>query len=106
MGDVSNIQERLSRGKADIESMNNARSQAQSQLQETQSLYTKAQADAQRKFDQDIFTKQGQIKSLTERIADAQKKLDEITAELDEKESRMRATNKFFADAKNSLAGW
>src|SRR5215469_15696693 len=106
VGDVSNIKERSERAKADLDSLNNQRETALAQTREAQGLLTRAQADAQKSFDQDMFNKQGQLKSLMERIAETQKKLDAIAAELDEKESRMKATNKFFADAKNSLANW
>jgi len=76
------------------------------QKNEADAMLTKAQRDAQQRFDQDMFNRQGQLKSLMERIAEMEKKLSELTKELDEKESRMKATNKFLTDAKSSLANW
>ena len=106
VGDVADIEERSSRAKADLDSLNQARSTALSQKNEADALLSKAQRDAQQRFDQDMFNKQGQLRSLNERIAEAQKQLETLTAELEEKESRMRATNKFLTDAKSSLANW
>jgi chromosome segregation ATPase len=106
LGDVSDIKEKIARAKADLDSINQTKEQADVRLKESQNLLTKAQADAQRQFEQDMFNKQGMLKSLTERIEAAQKKLTEVTAELDEKESRMRATNNALTEAKKTLAAW
>ena len=104
VGDVSDINERIKRAKADLDSINDTKVRAQGEMQEAQGLLTKAQADAQRRFDQDMFNKQGQLKSLQDRIADLEAKNKELTDEVTEKEMRVRAATISMEDMKRKLA--
>jgi hypothetical protein len=73
-------------------------------MQEAQGLLTKAQAEAQRRYDQDMFNKQGQLKSLQDRISALEERNKELTDEVTEKEMRVRAASISMEDMKRKLA--
>jgi peptidoglycan hydrolase CwlO-like protein len=68
-------------------------------------MLTQAQRETQRRFDQDMFNKQGQLKSLTERVSALQKQVAELTEELDSKNGQLASVNGAMADARRRLMG-
>jgi hypothetical protein len=104
VGDVSDIKEQISRAKADLVSINETKANADRQMREAQTLLSNAQRDAQQRFDQDMFTKQGLLKSLQERIATLEARNKELTDEVTEKEMRCRAATISMEDMKRKLA--
>jgi chromosome segregation ATPase len=105
VGDVSDIEERKELAQADLDSLNQARAQALQQKNEAEAMLTQAQRETQRRFDQDMFNKQGQLKSLTERVAALQKQVAELTEELDSKNGQLASVNGAMADARRRLMG-
>jgi len=104
VGDVSNIEERASRAKADLDSLNQARENALAQKNEAQALLSQAQREAQRLFDQDMFNKQGQLKSLVERIKELEKQLRDLSEVVAAKEGQLRVASMAMEDMKRKLA--
>ena len=102
---VSNLEERLVRAKADLDSMNATRDRARAEVRESESLLTKAQKDAQNTFEQDMFNKQGALKELSARVSAMQKKLAELTEEVNTKDSQLASVNGAMEDARRRLAG-
>lgn len=102
---VSNLEERLVRAKADLDSMNATRDRARAEVRESESLLTKAQKDAQNTFEQDMFNKQGALKELSARVSTMQKKLAELTEEVNTKDSQLASVNGAMEDARRRLAG-
>src|SRR6516165_5318751 len=101
---VSNLEERLVRAKADLDSMNATRDRARAEVRESESLLTKAQKDAQNTFEQDMFNKQGALKELSARVSAMQKKLAELTEEVNTKDSQLASVNGAMEDARRRLA--
>ena len=102
---VSNLEERLVRAKVDLDSMNATRDRARAEVRESESLLTKAQKDAQNTFEQDMFNKQGALKELSARVSTMQKKLAELTEEVNTKDSQLASVNGAMEDARRRLAG-
>src|SRR5215472_14258375 len=105
VGDVSDIEERRERAQADLDSLNQTREQALAQKTEAETLLSQAQKEAQRRFDQDMFNKQGQLKSLIERVAILQKQVAELSQELESKNGQLASVNGAMADARRRLMG-
>jgi len=103
VGDVSNIAEQLSRGKADLADMNQRRDHARAEMSEAQNLLSKAQADAQRQFEQDMFNKQGALRDLTARVAALEVRAKELGTEVGEKQNQLSAISVSMADARRRL---
>jgi len=104
VGDVSNIDERVKRAKADLDSLNQARENAVVQKNEAETLLTQAQKEAQRRFDQDMFNKQGQLKSLVERVKALEEKLKALSDDVAAKEGQLRIASMAMEDMKRKLA--
>jgi hypothetical protein len=104
VGDVSNIKEQITRAKADLVSINETKANADRQMREAQTLLSQAQRDAQQRFDQDMFTKQGLLKSLQDRIAALEARHKELVDDVAEKEMRVRAATISMEDMKRKLA--
>src|SRR5215469_8222624 len=104
VGDVSDIEERVTRGKADLESLNQARENALAMKNEAETLLTQAQKEAQRRFDQDMFNKQGQLKSLVERVKALEDKLKVLNEDVATKEGQLRIASMAMEDMKRKLA--
>jgi len=102
---VSDLEERLARAKADVESMNSTRDRVRTEMREAQSLLTQAQRDAQKNFEQDMFDKQGKLMELTGRVNGLQKKLAELTEEVNTKDLQLASVNGAMEDARRRLAG-
>jgi len=102
---VSDLEERLARAKADVDSMNSTRDRVRTEMREAQSLLTQAQRDAQKNFEQDMFDKQGKLMELTGRVNGLQKKLAELTEEVNPKDSQLASVNGAMEDARRRLAG-
>ena len=102
---VSDLEERLARAKADVDSMNSTRDRVRTEMREAQSLLTQAQRDAQKNFEQDMFDKQGKLMELTGRVNGLQKKLAELTEEVNTKDSQLASVNGAMEDARRRLAG-
>src|SRR5215472_16769618 len=104
VGDVSNIDERVKRAKADLDSLNQARENAVVQKNEAETLLTQAQKEAKRRFDQDMFNKQGQLKSLVERVKALEEKLKALSDDVAAKEGQLRIASMAMEDMKRKLA--
>jgi|SRR5215469_17795098 len=104
VGDVSNIGERLARAKADLDSLNQARENALGLKNEAETLLSQAQKEAQRRFDQDMFNKQGQLKSLVERVKALEERSKELTGEVAAKEGQLAAASSSMEDMRRKLA--
>ena len=102
---VSDLEERLARAKADVDSMNSTRDRVRTEMREAQSLLTQAQRDAQKNFEQDMFDKQGKLMELTGRVNGLQKKLAELTEEVNTKDLQLASVNGAMEDARRRLAG-
>jgi len=104
VGDVSTLEERGKRAKADLDSLNTQREQAQRQAQEAQNLLSQAQRDAQNRFDQDMFSKQGQLRSLMDRVKVLEDRVKELEPEVVAKEGQLRIASQAMEDMKRKLA--
>ena len=105
VGDVSDIEERKRRAQADLDSLNQARERANNQKNEAEALLSQAQREAQKRFDLDMFTKQGQLKSLTERVAALEKQAGELAEEVNHKGAQLVSIENGFNEARRRLAG-
>ena len=105
VGDVSDIEERKAAAQADLDELNKARKQALQQRNEAGAMLTQAQQEAQRKFEQDMSVKHGQLKSLTERVAALEKRAGELTKEVDHRGAQLASVNGAMEDARRRLAG-
>src|SRR5215472_9517533 len=104
VGDVSDIEERQARAKADLDSLNQARENALAQKNEAETLLSQAQKEAQRRFDTDMFNKQGQLKSLVERIKTLEQRAKELIDDVAAKESQLAAASSSMEDMRRKLA--
>ena len=105
LGDVSDLEERTSRAKADHESQKQALTQVKAELQDAQSQLSQSQRRMQQQFEQDMFNKQGELKSLTERVKALEVKARELGEEVGMKEGQLRGIHTSMEDARRRLAG-
>ena len=105
LGGVSNLKEATENAQADLDSLNKNLAQARAQMTEAQGLLTKAQAEAQRKYEQDMFIKQGALKSLQDRITALEAREKELTNEVSAKGLQLQSIESGFAEARRRLAG-
>jgi chromosome segregation ATPase len=105
MGDFEEAEEAASRAKADLESVNRDLAQAKAQMHEAQAGLTQVQKDAQKRFDQDMYNKQGSIRDLNERIKALEEKAKALNDEVSTKGGQLRAINDSLDDARRKLAG-
>ena len=104
LGDVSDLREASARAKADLDSINQTRTQAEAQLRNTQAGLSNAQIENQRRFEQDVFVKQGELKGLTERIQALRTQAKELADEVTQKEMRCRAATISMDEMRRKLA--
>ena len=105
VGDLSDLEERKARAQADLDSLNDARSRANDQKNEAEAMLSQAQREAQKRFEADMFTKQGQLKSLTERVAALEKRAGELAEEVNHKGAQLVSIENGFNEARRRLAG-
>ena len=74
-------------------------------MKEAQGLLTQAQAEAQRRFDLDMNSKQAQLKNLTERVQALVEREAKLTEEIHAKATQLQAVNNSLNDARQRLAG-
>jgi predicted nucleic acid-binding Zn-ribbon protein len=104
LGELSDLKEAVSRAKADLDSMNVMREQAESQMREAQAGLTRAQIQNQKQFENDMFNKQGQLKSLTERVAALEERAKELSDEVGSKGAQLGSIENSLNDARRKLA--
>jgi hypothetical protein len=104
LSDVSDLREAASRAKADLDSINQTRTQAEAQLRNTQAGLSRAQIENQRRFEQEVFVKQGELKGLAERIEALRAQAKELADDVTDKEMRVRAATISMDDMKRKLA--
>ena len=105
IGDLDKLEETIKRAKADLESINQATTQARAQMQEAQAGLTQVQREAQRRFDLDMFNKQGALRSLTERLSGLEEKVKELNEEVSVKGRQLQGINDSLNDARRRLTG-
>ena len=105
VGDLSDLEERKARAQADLDSLNESRTRALNQMNEAEAMLSSAQREAQKRFDLDMFTKQGQLKSLTERVAALEKRAGELAEEVNHKGAQLVSIENGFNEARRRLAG-
>jgi chromosome segregation ATPase len=105
LGGVSDIEEATENARADLNSLNKTLAQANAQAAESQGLYTKSQAELQRKFDQDMYNKQSALKGLQERVSALEARDRELTNEVAVKSAQLASIEQGFAEARRRLAG-
>ena len=105
VGDLSDLEERKARAQADLDSLNQARQRAIDLKNEAESMLSQAQREAQKRFEADMFTKQGQLKSLTERVAALEKQAGELAEEVNHKSAQLVSIENGFNEARRRLAG-
>jgi chromosome segregation ATPase len=104
IGDLDELEESISRAKADLKSVNENLKQTQAQMKEAQAGLTQVQKDAQKRFDQDMFNKQGSLRDLGERVKVLEEKAKELSDEVSTKGGQLRAINDSLDDARRKLA--
>jgi chromosome segregation ATPase len=104
LGGVSDLQEALARAKADLDSMNAMREQAEGQMREAQAGLTRAQIQNQKQFEQDMFNKQGQLRNLTERVIALEERAKELSDEVGSKGAQLGSIENSLNDARRKLA--
>jgi len=105
VGDLSDLEERKARAQADLDSLNQARQRAIDLKNEAEAMLSQAQREAQKRFEADMFTKQGQLKSLTERVAALEKQAGELAEEVNHKGAQLVSIENGFNEARRRLAG-
>jgi chromosome segregation ATPase len=104
LGDVADLKEAAARAKADLDSINQTRAQAEAQLRNTKAGLSNAQIENQRRFEQEVFVKQGELKGLAERIDGLRMQARELADEVASKGAQLSAINNSLADARRKLA--
>ena len=105
LGGVSDLGEATARAKADLDSVKQILVQAKAELAETTAGLTRAQVENQRRFELDMFNKQGELKNLTERVEALQEQAKDLTEELRSKGVQMQSIESAMNDARRRLAG-
>ena len=105
LGGVSDLGEATSRAKADLESVKQILTQTKAELAETTAGLTRAQVENQRRYELDMFNKQGELKNLTERVEALQEQAKDLTEELRSKGVQMQSIESAMNDARRRLAG-
>ena len=105
VGDLSDLEERKVRAQADLDSLNQARQRANDLKNEAEAMLSQAQREAQKRFEADMFVKQGQLKSLTERVAALEKQAGELAEEVNHKGAQLVSIENGFNEARRRLAG-
>ena len=105
LGDVSDLEERSSRAKADYDSQQDALRHVKAELQDSQAQLTQSQRRMQQQFEQDMFNKQGELRSLIERVKALEVKARELGDEVSMKEGQLRGISASMEDARRRLAG-
>jgi|SRR5215469_4154817 len=100
---IDNLQERASRVKADLTSVQDQLDGAKREMASVTAGLTQAQAEAQRRFDQDTFNKQGELRALQERIDALKAKDKELGEQLADKGRQLGSINSTVADLKSRL---
>jgi len=73
-------------------------------MNEASAGLNQVQRDAQRRFEQDMFTKQGELRNLTDRVKSLEERAKELSTEVIEGESRLKAVSISMEDARRKLA--
>ena len=101
---IGNLEERAVRAKADLDSVSKALSSAKAEMKEVDAGLTVAQKDAQRRFDLDMFTKQGELKELVARIDALKAQAAGLTTEVDTKGQQLSSIIASMNDARRKLS--
>jgi chromosome segregation ATPase len=104
IGDLVDLEEAVVRAKADLQSVNRGLDQAKAQMAEAQAGLTQVQKDAQKRFEQDMFNKQGSLRDLGDRIKMLEDKAKALSDEVSTKGGQLRAINSSLDDARRKLA--
>ena len=104
LGDASSLSELTARAKADYESCQKTLAQIKTEVREAQSGLSKAQGDAEMRFKQDMFNKQGELRDLTQRVEVARTELQKLTTEFDTKTAQLTGINAAVDDVKRRLS--
>jgi|SRR5215472_7781731 len=100
---IDSLQERTSRAKADFESIQQNLDQVKREMASATAGLTQVQVEAQRRHDQDVFNKQGELRGLQERIEALKAKDKELGEELANKSRQLGSINLSVADLKTRL---
>ena len=103
LGMISDLEDRASRAQADLDSVNKTLADAKRDLNDTQMNLTKAHVDAQRRYEQEIYTKQGQLRDLTQRLDARQTEVKQVEDDLTAKRSQANVLDHTVQEAKRRL---
>lgn len=101
--EVSNLEERKSRLEADLSSLIGRHETLKAQLTKTEVELVNLQATAKKKLEAEIYQRQGDLRSLQDRIGIAEARLKEVAAESDAKASQLNGIKATMADLKGRL---
>jgi chromosome segregation ATPase len=104
LGDASSLSELTARAKADYESCQKALKQIKTEVQEAKSGLSQAQSAAEARFKQDMFTKQGELRDLTQRVEAVRTELQKLTIEFNTKTAQLTGINAAVDDVKRRLS--
>src|SRR5215469_12951743 len=104
LGDVDNLKEAKARAQADLDDVNARLQRTKNEMNEASAGLNQVQRDAQRRFEQDMFTKQGELRNLTDRVKSLEERAKELSTEVIEGESRLKAVSISMEDARRKLA--
>jgi chromosome segregation ATPase len=100
---IGDLEERAVRAKADLDSVNKSLAEAKRNLADAQMHLTKAHVDAQRRYEQEIYTKQGQLKDLSSRVDARQVEVTEVENDLNKKRAELNVVNSTVQEARRRL---
>jgi len=104
LGNLANLEDRISRAKAECESMEDKAKHIKAELESATAGLARAQVENQRRYEQEMFTKQGELRDLHERTNNMKAKLTAVNQELATKTAELNSINAGLAEVKRKFA--
>ena len=102
---MEDLEEAKARAQADLNDVNNRLGRTKAEMAETNAGLTQVQREAQKRFEQDMHAKQGELRNLTERVNSLKKQAEELTEEVRSKGAQLQSIENGFNEARRRLAG-
>jgi chromosome segregation ATPase len=102
--EMDNLEDRRTRSKAECESMEEKAKIIKNELDSATAGLARAQVDNQRRYEQEMFTKQGELRDLNERVGILKMQLTELNVAVTNKGNELAQINSSLAEVKRKFA--
>ena len=102
--EMDNLEDRRTRSKAECESTEEKAKIIKNELASATAGLARAQVDNQRRYEQEMFTKQGELRDLNERVSILKMQLTELNVAVTNKGNELAQINSSLAEVKRKFA--